>query len=600
MKHLTIPTVIFLLVAALPAFASESATLLPNGTPINVTVDLPVDGTEYVLPASGVDLDVEGTASVGFGASDSTVAVVLDVSGSVNDDARTDCGGDLNNDGDANTILDCEIAGVLALNTAAVASGSVDEVGLAVYGRHGAAADMTPAGGDDPITVPTAGPGDVDTVATSVVAQLSQAGPTEFTAKNVNRDRTNFAAGLAAAKTIVDASTNGTNLVVFLSDGRSNFGGDAAFRTNLDALAATGAVVHTFAIGTGSTCSLGFDGTLQDIADATHGICIEVENPADLADLLAGLLASSLDHLELTVDGGTSTIIPNADISLALPQDGPVTVSYSTPVNGLGLGAHTMCVTAFGSDAGGDGNSGPACTTVYVYGIDLTPATATKELGTDTTHTVTATIRGEPGTVGERTVTFTVTDGPNAGETGTGTTATDGSVPWTYTNTGAGGTDTIEACFTVREPTGQTGCATATVKWADTTPPLAACLPGPNPHGDKIPPAGSSSLPGPKGGQNEDGFYDLAASDAVDPSPLVYVIDDATGHVFGPYPAGTKIKWTQAPGAKPTERPMGSSRGQAGAVAWHLTGQGDMLVYATDASGNSSNPLVCLVPPLPK
>ncbi|MEN8114923.1 MAG: hypothetical protein ABFS21_11125, partial [Actinomycetota bacterium] len=228
------------------------------------------------------------------------------------------------------------------------------------------------------------------------------------------------------------------------------------------------------------------------------------------------------------------------------------------------------------------------------------PATATKELGTDTTHTVTATIGGDPDMVGGREVTFTVTDGPNLGATGSGITGTDGSVPWKYTNTGAGGIDTIEACFTVADPTGQKGCATATVKWADTTPPLAACLPGPNPHGDKIPPAGWSSLPGAKGGQNEDGFYDLAASDAVDPDPDVFVVDEVTGHVFGPYPAGTKIKWTQAPGATPTERPMGSVKGQAGAVAWHLTGQGDMLIYAVDASGNSSSPLVCLVPPLPK
>jgi hypothetical protein len=598
-KRLAIPTVMLLMVTAPPALASESMTLLPNGTPINVTVDLPVDGTEYVLPPGGVDLDVQGTASVGFGAGDATVAYVLDVSGSVNSPANTDCGGDLNSDGVANTILDCEIAGVLALNAAAASSGSVDEVGLAVYGRFGAASDMTPAAGSDPVTVPSAGPGDVETVATSVVALSSHAGPTEFTSANVNRGNTNFAAGLDAASTIVGASTNGTNLVVFLSDGQSNSGGDA-FAANLDALAATGSIVHAFAVGAGSNCGAGSHGTLQQIADATYGTCTEVADPADLAGLLSGLLASSLDRLDLTVDGGEPIVIPNTNISRALPQDGPVTVAHSAPVSGLGLGAHAMCVTAFGHDAGGVADSGPACTTVYVYGIDLTPATATKELGTDTTHTVTATIAGESGSVGGRTVTLAVTDGPNVGTTGTGVTDIYGSVRWKYANTGAGGIDTIRACFTVAHPTGQTGCATATVKWADTTPPLAACLPGPNPHGDTIPPAGWSSLPGSRGGQNEDGFYDLAAWDAVDPSPLVHVVDDATGHVFGPYAAGTKIKWTQAPGRGPRERSMGSVRGRAGAVAWHLTGQGDMRVYATDASGNSSSPLICLVPPLPK
>lgn len=599
MKRIAMPTVMLLMVTAAPAMASGSEGLLPNGTPIDVTVDAPADGTEYVRTPGGVDVDVEGTASVGFGAGDATVAYVLDVSGSVNSPANTTCGGDLNHDGLINTILDCEIAGVLALNAAAAASGSVDEVGLAVYGTVGGAADMSPASGHDPITHPTAGAGDVETVARSIIAHSSHAGPTEFSPVAVDRNNTNFAAGLAAASAIVDESTNTTNMVVFLSDGKSNAGG-ADFDQNLDALAATGAVVHSFAVGAASSCDLGDDGTLQDIAETTNGTCTEVADPAELAALVSELLASSLDHLELSVDGDPPTVIPNVDISLALPHDGPVRVRYSTPVGGLGLGAHTMCVTAFGHDGGGVGDSGPACTTVYVYGIGLAPVTATKELGTDTTHTVTATIRGKPGTVGGRTVSFLVIDGPNAGTTGTAVTAADGSAQWTYTNTGAGGTDTIRACFTVAQPTGQTGCTTATVKWADTTPPVAACLPGPNPHGKQIPPAGRSSLPGPKGGQNEDGFYDLDARDAVDPSPQVYVVDGATGHVFGPYAAGTKIKWTQAPGAEPSERAMGSTRGAAGAVAWHLKGRGDMLVHATDASGNTSSPLACLVPPLPK
>ncbi|MEN8039953.1 MAG: vWA domain-containing protein [Actinomycetota bacterium] len=599
MRRLAISIALLLVVTALPALASESESSLPGGTPIKVTVDAPIDGTEYVLPPGGVDVSVEGTASIGYGTADLTITYVVDVSGSVNDSANGNCGGDVNDDGLSDTILDCEIAAVLALNAAAASSGWVDEVGLAVYGRYGAAADMSPIVGIDPTTSPSAGPAHVYTVATSVVASPTHAGPTDFTAKHVNRANTNFAEGLGAAGTIVGASTSASNLVVFLSDGRSNDGA-GYFGANLGELAATGAVVHTFAVGQGSSCSVGSDGTLQEIANATNGTCTEVQNPADLAGLVSGLLTSELHHLELTVDGGSPTVIPNSDISTPLPHAGPLAVTYSTPVTGLGVGEHTMCVTAVGSDAGGGGDSGEACTTVFVYGIDLTPETATKELGTDTTHTVTATIEGLAGTVGGRDVTFTVIDGPNHGATGSGTTGVLGGVPWTYTNTGAGGTDTIEACFTVEEPSGQTGCATATVRWADTTPPLAACMPGPNPHGDKIPPAGSSSLPGPNGGQNEDGFYDLAASDAVDPNPDVFVVDEGTGYVFGPYAAGTKIKWTQAPGAEPTERPIGSVRGEADAVAWHLTGQGDMLVYATDASGNSSSPLVCLVPPLPK
>lgn len=608
MKRLAIPTVLFLVFVSVPALASESASTLPDGTPIDVTLDVPADGTEYVVasPTGTVDVTVEGTASVGFGNADTTLVYVLDVSGSVNDPSGGDCGGDLNGDGLTNTILDCQIQGIMALNEAAISSDAIGEVGLVAYGRLGAVADMAPDAGAQPTVAPQAGPGDVDTVAMSVVAGSTFAGPAQFTPVDAVRSHTNFGAGVVAANQILDVSTSNRKIVVFLSDGQSNFGQISVFNDAVAAMDGAGAVAHTFAIGAESSCTDGANGTLDAIATGTGGTCTPVTDPAALAGVLAGLLATSLDSLELSVDGGPATAIPHADISPALPQPGPIAVTYATPVTGLGVGAHSMCVNALGTDAGGPGDSGAACVTVYVLAIDLNPASATKELGVDTSHTVTATIVGQPGTVDARTVTFTVTSGPNAGTTGTCslaldcTTDTDGNVSWTYANTGGGGVDTIEACFTVATPTGQTGCATAEVEWADTTPPLAACLPGPNPHGEKIPPAGSSTLPGAKGGQNEDGFYDLAAEDLVDPNPQVYVVDQATGWTFGPYPAGTIVKWTQAPGAEPSEKKMGSSKGRAGAVDYHLRGQGDMLIFAVDASGNASDPLVCLVPPLPK
>ncbi len=80
--------------------------------------------------------------------------------------------------------------------------------------------------------------------------------------------------------------------------------------------------------------------------------------------------------------------------------------------------------------------------------VDLTPASATNDVGTS--HTVTATVTTDdpaPGTpVVGTTVTFTAIAGPHAGATGTG--ATDGSGQATFTYTGTTiGTDTIEATF---------------------------------------------------------------------------------------------------------------------------------------------------------
>lgn len=128
-----------------------------------------------------------------------------------------------------------------------------------------------------------------------------------------------------------------------------------------------------------------------------------------------------------------------------------------------------------------------------------------------------------------------------------------------------------------------------TVTIPDVTAPTVACDPGTNPHGKTVP-----------GGTDEDGFFLLTAEDNVDPNPQIFVIDSGSGQVFGPYPSGTTIKYVQAPGASPNEKMMGSTKGLAGAVAVKITGTGDALVVAVDASGNVSAPVECLVPPPPK
>jgi hypothetical protein len=115
-----------------------------------------------------------------------------------------------------------------------------------------------------------------------------------------------------------------------------------------------------------------------------------------------------------------------------------------------------------------------------------------------------------------------------------------------------------------------------------------------------VPPAGSTTPPGSKGGQNEDGFYELTASDAVDPDPDVFLVDTGSGTVFGPFDDGTRIKYTEAPGASPKIKKIGSATGQAGAVDWHVIGSGDAAMFAVDFSGNVSDRVACLVPPPPK
>jgi hypothetical protein len=115
------------------------------------------------------------------------------------------------------------------------------------------------------------------------------------------------------------------------------------------------------------------------------------------------------------------------------------------------------------------------------------------------------------------------------------------------------------------------------------------CTESVNPHGQNVPPAGSTTLPGPNGGQNEDGFY-LIGSDFGTPVRVL------TGGVFfGPFPSGSVVKYTQAPGATPSSTTIGSDNGQAGAVITHITGPDELVVVTVDGQRTT-----CFVPPPPK
>jgi hypothetical protein len=138
-----------------------------------------------------------------------------------------------------------------------------------------------------------------------------------------------------------------------------------------------------------------------------------------------------------------------------------------------------------------------------------------------------------------------------------------------------------------------------TITVPDTTAPTADCVETTNPSGKKVPRAGANAG---KSGQNPDGFYELLAGDVVDPDPQVFVVDKgadgtfgtADDTVFGPFSSGTKIKYVEANGAKPSQRPG------PGAIDWKIKGQGDFGVVAVDASGNESEHVQCHVPPPPK
>jgi hypothetical protein len=566
------------LLLALPAWAGSNSTTLPNGASLDVSIDNPADGTQFLADGAPVPVPVTGTASIGLGSPQATIVYVLDASGSTG-----------NGSGTCSEILSCEKTFFTGLNNAAAASGSVNHVGLVVFGADAVQADMTPAGGDDSLGAP----GDGNTPIGSVV--LTNGGFNyhvgQYTGKDGDANGTNYAAALQQALNVLTASTDSKKLLVFVSDGLSNQGSLADFNAAVSAVQGTGTIANSIAIA-GAACTGGSAGNLADIA-VNGGSCISVPDPNDLPDLIPNLIGSTLTKVEMSVDGGTPTAVTTVP---ATPQAGPAMVDYSTSTAGLDPGSHEICVTAFGTDSTGGSADVTTCVDIGVYDLELTPETATNELGTDNEHTVTAALEGPAGAVGGYLVSFAVT-GQNVGATGTCVPAdckTDasGQVTFTYSVPVANsslGTDTITASVTLADPTGATDTEDVTKDWVDTTPPVPACTPTTNPSGNNVPPAGNN----PKSGQNPDGFYELTATDLVDDNPEITVSDTDSSFVAGPYDSGTKIKLVQAPGATPNVKPG------PGVIDWHITLKGDAIVTATDASGNSAT-VSCKVPPPPK
>ena len=231
------------LLLALPAWAGSNSTTLPNGASLDVSIDSPANATQFLADGAPVAVPVTGTASIGLGSPQATIVYVLDASGSTG-----------NSSGTCSEILSCEKTFFTGLNNAAAASGSVNHVGLVVFGADAVQADMTPAGGDDSLGAP----GDGNTPIGSVV--LTNGGFNyhvgQYTGKDGDADGTNYAAALQQALNVLTASADPKKLLVFVSDGLSNQGSLADFNAAVAAVQGTGAIANSIAIA-GAACTGG-------------------------------------------------------------------------------------------------------------------------------------------------------------------------------------------------------------------------------------------------------------------------------------------------------------------------------------------------------
>ena len=299
---------ILLMAAGTPRANSAAA---PPGQTLAIEINAPAAGTTVGLHEA---FTISGRAALDALTAATNVLYAVDVSGSttVKEVQGQDCDGDdtagntsddFNRDGSVGDTLDCEISGVLALNTSLAGLSGV-KAGLVVFGSSAARADVDPARGDQPFTSPlhidknTNGMPDLEEVTRSL-----KQGTVELFQKKPVGPNTNFDQALAMVNTAFATQPPGSsNVVFFLSDGKKGSVSQQA-QSPLAVARAAGTVVHTFAVGKNAS-GCGPSDALGIIAATTGGRCQKITNPSALRTVLPRVKPRGIDRVEVSVNNG--------------------------------------------------------------------------------------------------------------------------------------------------------------------------------------------------------------------------------------------------------------------------------------------------------
>lgn len=395
-KRIKFLSAILVCIGLASAVYAESG-FLPGGTAVSIQIDAPIDGSEYSAPAARAGIPLNGVASIGNGSPDPDTSLIflLDISGSAEDLAGSSLfcpdQNPIDNDPgdpvpDENEIIDCEIGAAVALNAQAARLGTVDEVAAIVFAGDAVAADATPDLIFAPFTHPNAdadssGKQDIVEVLQSIEVAFLFGQDSGFNSFH-KRDtpdivKTDYADALSRAQEIASMASNKNVIIVMVSDGINN-AGNAIDSVLPIAIPGKNIVIHTFAIpdayGFGGNCTADWDGrgSLQDIADLQNAAtftrdskCHNVSDPGVLPTLLPEIILPTMTQLSYKINGGPELVFSPADLTLSLPQDGPVDVAFSTHLTDLPLGTNELCVYMSGIDAGGSGRVSD-CVTINI------------------------------------------------------------------------------------------------------------------------------------------------------------------------------------------------------------------------------------------
>lgn len=312
---------------ALTASTLALAAMPSSPAAAAVTIEAPV------APEAGT---LNLTGKVGVDPGDvTTVLYVFDATRSTSSPQDMDCSGngsvgpedDLNADGNRGDILDCEIAGVKALNSNLAQSSGV-QVGLVGFADHAAAADLDPGDGVTPFVAPGFTGGDasprVETVAESVTRDgIGLYDPRPFGGSGGG---TAFNSAIAVALSTLRAAPAGPKWIMLLSDGASGIDKEL-----LGQLSSSEVRLRSFGIGVDASCDP--VKSLYKMAAATGESCRQVRNPASLT---AGITGSRPDAVN-----GVSVAIGGVSVAATIDAVGSWRATFT-----LGAGTYTATATA--------------------------------------------------------------------------------------------------------------------------------------------------------------------------------------------------------------------------------------------------------------
>jgi len=322
----------FLLFGTHTALAANPASgTTSDGEAVNIEILTPTGGS--TLPPAST-LEITGKVALNRPITNRTsVVYVVDVSSSTtfpigaadcNGDGVFDSGDDFasdDNDEDPNyegSTLDCEVAGVMALNDSLGSSNKV-KVGMVAFASRAATAMAFRSSPDRDSD--NDGISDIDEYLKDIHIGIEGVGY-----------GTNFDKALVEMVNLFQTrSSNETRIAYFLTDG-------AASNLNQNfvaAAAAEGITVHTYAIGNSASDCVP-SAFIQQIADGTGGTCTEVDDPSALSTVLqadANNPPPGIRNVKVRLNGGANR---NATVNSV----GEFSYSYSA--GALAAGANVI------------------------------------------------------------------------------------------------------------------------------------------------------------------------------------------------------------------------------------------------------------------